>query len=66
MVYVVKVEIEGPAGLLARLTGKQPPDTRVWIIGGKALGRRRVRRSFVRGRAHVEDPTDHTLRMPLT
>lgn len=36
MVYVVKVEIGGRAGLLARLTGKQPPDTRVWIIGGKA------------------------------
>jgi len=36
IVYVVKVEIGGIAGLLARLTGKQPPDTCVWVLGGEA------------------------------
>jgi hypothetical protein len=36
MVYVVRVEIGGIAGLLAHLTGKQPPDTRVWVLGGEA------------------------------
>jgi hypothetical protein len=34
--YVMKVEIEGVAGLLAPLLGKQPPDTDVWILGGDA------------------------------
>jgi hypothetical protein len=32
--YVVK--IAGVAGLLAPLVGKQPQDTHVWILGGKA------------------------------
>lgn len=36
VVYVVKVQIGGMAGLLARLTGKQPPDTHVWVLGGDA------------------------------
>jgi hypothetical protein len=36
VVYVVKVQIGGMAGLLARITGKQPPDTHVWVLGGKA------------------------------
>ena len=36
VVYVVKVQIGGMAGLVARLTGKQPPDTHVWVLGGKA------------------------------
>ena len=36
MVYVVKVKIGGIAGLLARVTGKQPPDTHVWVLGGEA------------------------------
>jgi hypothetical protein len=36
IVYVVKVEIGGLAGLLARVTGKQPADTHVWVIGGGA------------------------------
>ena len=34
--YVVKVEIGGVTGLLAPLLGKQPPDARVWILGGEA------------------------------
>jgi hypothetical protein len=34
--YVVKVEIGGAAGFLARLMGKQPPDTHVWVLGGEA------------------------------
>jgi hypothetical protein len=34
--YVVKVEIGGLAGLVAPLLGKQPPDTHVWILEGKA------------------------------
>jgi hypothetical protein len=33
--YVVKVELGGVAGLLAPLVGKQPPDSHVWILGGK-------------------------------
>ena len=32
--YVVKVEIGGVRGVLAPLVGKQPPDTRVWMLGG--------------------------------
>jgi hypothetical protein len=36
MHYVVKVEIGGAAGFLARLFGKQPPDMHVWVLGGEA------------------------------
>jgi hypothetical protein len=36
MHYVVKVEIGGAAGFLARLMGKQPPDMHVWVLGGEA------------------------------
>ena len=36
MHYVVKVEIGGVTGFLARLMGKQPADTHVWILGGEA------------------------------
>jgi hypothetical protein len=36
--YVVKVEIGGISGVIAPLIGKQPPDTFVWMIGGKAPG----------------------------
>jgi hypothetical protein len=36
MHYVVKAEIGGVTGFLARLTGKQPPDTHVWVLGGEA------------------------------
>src|SRR5947208_1231734 len=34
--YVVKVKIGGVAGLMARLLGKQPPDTHVWVLTGDA------------------------------
>ena len=34
--YVIKVEIGGIAGIVAPIVGKQPPDTRVWMVGGKA------------------------------
>jgi len=34
--YVVKVKIGGVAGLVARLFGKQPPDTHVWVLTGDA------------------------------
>lgn len=36
IVYDVKVQIGGLAGLLARVTGKQPPDTHVWVLTGEA------------------------------
>jgi hypothetical protein len=34
--YVVKVKIGGVAGLIARLVGKQPPDTQAWVLGDDA------------------------------
>jgi len=34
--YVVKVELGGVAGVVAPIVGKQPQDTYVWILGGKA------------------------------
>ncbi len=33
---VIKIEITGLSGIAASLLGKQPPDTNVWILGGKA------------------------------
>jgi hypothetical protein len=36
MRFVVKAEIPGITGFLARLMGKQPADTHVWVIGGEA------------------------------
>jgi hypothetical protein len=34
--YVLKIDIGGIAGLFAPLVGKQPPDSHVWILEGKA------------------------------
>ncbi len=34
--FVIKVELGGVAGLVAPVLGKKPPDTHVWIYGGKA------------------------------
>jgi hypothetical protein len=34
--YRVKVEIEGVAGVIAPVVGKQPPDTHVWIVKSEA------------------------------
>lgn len=36
--YVVKVNIGGISGVIAPIVGKQPPDTHVWMVGGKAPG----------------------------
>src|SRR5437588_5597264 len=36
MHYAVKVKIGGVTGLLAHLTGKQPPDTQIWVLDGDA------------------------------
>jgi hypothetical protein len=36
--YEVHVEIGGLAGVVAPLVGKQPPDTQIWMVGGKAPG----------------------------
>jgi hypothetical protein len=36
--FNVKVEIGGLKGVLAKLLGKQPLDTSVWILGGEAPG----------------------------
>jgi len=36
MHYDIKVEIGGVTGFLARLMGKQPADTHVWVIEGEA------------------------------
>jgi hypothetical protein len=34
--FLIKVEIGGLRGSLAKLAGKEPPDSHVWIYGGKA------------------------------
>ncbi len=34
--YVVKIELGGITGIVAPIVGKQPPDTRVWMLGGSA------------------------------
>ena len=34
--YTVKVEIGGVKGMIAPIVGKQPPDTHVWILNGRA------------------------------
>jgi hypothetical protein len=38
MRYVVKVNIGGISGVIAKMIGKQPPDTHVWMVGGRAPG----------------------------
>jgi hypothetical protein len=34
--YIVKTEIRGPAGVIAPLIGKQPPDIHVWLVKSEA------------------------------
>jgi len=34
--YVLKVDLRGVTGVVASLTGKQPPDSHVWIVDGEA------------------------------
>jgi hypothetical protein len=36
--YDVKVDIGGISGVVAPIIGKQPPDTHVWMVGGRAPG----------------------------
>ena len=36
--YVVKINIGGISGVVAPLGGKQPPDTHVWMFGGRVPG----------------------------
>jgi hypothetical protein len=47
--FNVKVEIGGLAGLIAKLVGKQPLDTSVWILGGDAPGFVRSEGQFYQG-----------------
>jgi hypothetical protein len=34
--YIVKTKIEGPAGAIAPLIGKQPPDIHIWLVKSEA------------------------------
>jgi hypothetical protein len=34
--YVVKTKIQGPAGVVAQLMGKQPADIHVWLVKSEA------------------------------
>ena len=34
--YVVKTKIQGPAGVVAPLVGKQPPDIHIWLVKSEA------------------------------
>lgn len=38
MRYAIKVDIGGISGVIAPIIGKQPPDTHVWLVGGRAPG----------------------------
>jgi hypothetical protein len=38
MHYVVKVDIGGISGVIAPIIGKQPPDTHIWMVDGRAPG----------------------------
>ncbi|HYZ84055.1 MAG TPA: hypothetical protein VE621_06615 [Bryobacteraceae bacterium] len=38
MRYAVKIELGGITGIIAPIIGKQPPDTHVWMVYGKAPG----------------------------
>lgn len=38
MRYAVKVDIGGISGVIAPIIGKQPPDTHIWMVGGRAPG----------------------------
>jgi hypothetical protein len=47
--FVLKVEIGGVAGFVAPLVGKQPPDSHVWILGGRAPAFVRAEQPFFEG-----------------
>lgn len=59
--YVVKVDIGGFTGLLAKLLGKQPPDSHVWIARGDRPGFVKAERPFYLGgplwRIELASPT---------
>jgi len=47
--YVVKVELGGVAGVVAPIIGKEPKDTYVWILEGKAPAFVRMEGQFFQG-----------------
>ena len=47
--HVLKVEIDGLAGVLAPVLGKQPPDSHVWIAGGDVPAFVRAEQPFYAG-----------------
>ena len=36
--YAIKIDIGGISRIIAPVIGKQPPDTQIWIVGGRAPG----------------------------
>jgi len=56
MRFVVKAEIPGITGFLARLMGKQPADTHVWVLGGEAPAFARQRATLC-GRPYLANTT---------
>ena len=47
--YTVKVDIGGIKGVLAKLLGKQPPDSHVWVAQGDSPGFVKAERPFYAG-----------------
>jgi hypothetical protein len=47
--FVLKVDLGGVAGWLAPIVGKQPPDSHVWILEGKAPAFIRAEQPFYAG-----------------
>lgn len=47
--YVMKVELGALTAVLARITGKQPDDTQVWVLRGKAPAFIRMKGQFYLG-----------------
>src|SRR5213079_686333 len=57
MHYVVKVEIGGVTGFLARLMGKQPADTHIWVLGGEAPAFVKAEGDILCGRPYLANTT---------
>jgi hypothetical protein len=47
--YVLKLELGGITGMVAPLIGKQPQDSRLWVLGGKAPAFVRMEGPFYEG-----------------
>jgi hypothetical protein len=66
--FVLKLEIGGLAGLVAPLVGKQPPDSHVWILRGRAPAFIRSTQPFFEGgplwRIDLAAPTTPADRRP--